>query len=112
VLADQSRLKRALAVARDLDRHRAVVGPDGLPARPVAVIGRVVRLDAAGRIAEMMGERAAQRAFDERFLEAPDSPIELLGERAALAERTGRELRTELVSAVRRVPGSYDGVGA
>jgi hypothetical protein len=36
-------------------RDRAIVGQHGLPARPIVVIGRVVRLHAARRIAQMMG---------------------------------------------------------
>src|SRR5262249_29434275 len=78
VLADQARFKRAVAIARHRDRHRAIVGQDRLPARAVAVIGDVVRLRTAGRIAQMMRELTAQRALDQRLFEATDGCVELL----------------------------------
>ena len=59
VLRDQARLKRALAIARDIDRQRAVVSQDGLGARAITVIGRIVWLAAPGRVPEMVGQLAA-----------------------------------------------------
>jgi hypothetical protein len=44
------------------------------------MIGGVVRLLTARRVAEVMGQLAAQRALDDGFLESTDRRIELLGE--------------------------------
>ncbi len=79
VLTDQAWLKRPFTIAGHLNRDRAVVCEDGLATRAVAVIARVVRLRATRRVAEMMRQLAAQRALDERCLEAADRGIELLG---------------------------------
>lgn len=49
------------------------------------MIGAVVGPDAARRIAQMMGQLAAQRALDEGFLEAANRRIELLMRQRALA---------------------------
>ena len=96
VLGDQPRLEGALAIARHVERERAVVGQDRLAARPVAMIRGVLRLGAAGRIAQMMRELAAQRPLDDRFLEPADRRVELLVARAGLGERIDRESRTGL----------------
>ena len=102
VFGDEPRLKRALAIARHVDRQRALVGQDRLPARPIAMIGRVVGLGPAGRIAQMMRELAAQGALDDGLLEAADGGLELLVGDRPLAERTGRESRREPAPAARQ----------
>lgn len=42
VFADELRLKCALAIARDGQRQRPLLGEHGLPAAPVAIIGRLL----------------------------------------------------------------------
>ena len=102
VLPDQARLKGALAIARDLNRDRAVVRPDGFAARAVAVIGRGVGLRATRRVPEMRRQLAAQRALDERFLETADRGIELVdGDRSfpdELIENVRRNRRQRCVA--------------
>src|SRR5687768_9548914 len=51
------------------------------------MIGDVLRLDAAGRIAEMVGQLAAEGALHDRFLEATDGGIELLRRERALTHK-------------------------
>jgi hypothetical protein len=94
VLRDQARLERPLAVARHVDRERAVVGQYRLSARAVAIIGGVVRFRAAHRIPQVVRELATQRALDDRFLEATDGRVELLGRDPPPGERIDRESRT------------------
>ena len=60
VFADQPRLERAVPVARHRERQRAVIGQHRLPARPIAMIGRVLGLGPTRRIAEMVGQLGAQ----------------------------------------------------
>ena len=90
VLGDQPRLERALAITRDLNRQRPVVGQDRLAACPVAVIGGGIRSGAAGRVAQMVRELAAQGPLDNRFLEAPDRRVQLLVGNRALADELSR----------------------
>src|SRR5207237_9214684 len=78
VFRDQSRLKTALAIARDVDRQRTIVGEHGLLARAVAMIAALLGLDAARRIAQMMRQLAAPGAFDDGLLKAADRRLELL----------------------------------
>ena len=59
VCGDHARRKCALPIARDVDGQRPVVGQHGLRAGAIAVIGRVVGLDAPARVAEVMGQLAA-----------------------------------------------------
>ena len=54
VLADQLRLEAAVAIARDFDAHRALVGEDRLGARAVAVVALPVGLLLPGRVAQML----------------------------------------------------------
>src|SRR5262249_30427708 len=102
VFANQSRFKCPLAIARDVDRDRTIVGLHGLATRAVAVIGRVVRLHAAGRIAQMVSELATQRPLDQRFLETADGGVELLGREwplpNGLVENLGRDRRQRCVA--------------
>jgi hypothetical protein len=57
VLRDQARLKRALAIrGTSIDNAPSSVG---LGARAIAVIGRILGLDAPGRVVQVMGELAA-----------------------------------------------------
>jgi hypothetical protein len=59
VLADQARLKRAVPIARHVDRQRAVVGQHGFAARAMAMIGAIIGLHSARRVAEVVGQLAA-----------------------------------------------------
>jgi hypothetical protein len=68
VLADQPRLETALAIARHLDGQRAIVGQHRLLAGAVAVIGRLVRRDPAGGVAEVMRQLAAEARSITAFL--------------------------------------------
>ena len=95
VFADQARLERAGAIARDLERQRPVVGQHRLPARAIAMIGRVLGLRPARRIAQMVRQLAAQRPLDDRLLEPADRRVELLGRERPLARRIDRESRRE-----------------
>ena len=78
MLGDEPRLKRPLAVARDVNRQRAVVGQHRLATRPIPMIGGGLRLGAAWRVPEVVRELAAQGALDDGLLEAPDRGVELL----------------------------------
>src|SRR4029453_12908600 len=103
VLRDQARLERPLAIARDVDRERPVVGQDLFAARAVAMIRRVVGFRPAWRVTEMVCELATERALDNRFLEATHGGVELLGRDRALAEKVGQDLaRHRCEGAVRR----------
>ena len=107
VLGDQPRLEGALAIARHLDRQRAIVGQDRLPARPIAMIGRVVRLGAARRIAQVVGQLAAERALDDRLLEAPDRGLELLVGDRPLANELVENLRRDRRQTARQASGVF-----
>lgn len=73
VLADQLRLKGAVAITRHVDRDRSVVRQHRLAARPVAVIGDQLRLRRAGRVAEMVRQLGAERPLDQAFLKRRDA---------------------------------------
>jgi hypothetical protein len=51
------------------------------------MIRRVVRLRAARRIAQVVGQLAAQRALDDGLLEASDRHLELLGRERPLPHK-------------------------
>ena len=89
VLGNQLGLERAVAIARHVDRERAVLSQDRLGPRPIAVIGGVFRLGPARRIPEMVCQLAAERTLDDGFFEPPNGGVELL--------RTNRLLPNELV---------------
>ena len=93
MFADQARLKRAVAIARNLNGDGAIVREDGFATRSIAVIGRGVGLGASRRIAEMMRELAAERPLDEGFFEAADRGVEFLGRDRALPHKLVKNLR-------------------
>jgi hypothetical protein len=78
MLGNQARLKGPGPIAGHVDGERSVVGQDGLAAGPIAMIRGVLRLDAARRRAQVVGQLAAERALDDRFLEATNGGLELL----------------------------------
>jgi hypothetical protein len=85
VFGDQARLKTPLAVARDIQRDRPVVSEHGFGTGPIAVVGVRLGFRPAGRISQMMGQLAAQRALDQRLLEPANCALQLLdGERSLL----------------------------
>jgi hypothetical protein len=86
VLRNQPRLERAHTIARHVDREGAVVGQDRLGAGPIPLIRDVLRLGAAGRIAQMVRQLAAKGALHDRFLEAADRGVELLDRHRALVD--------------------------
>jgi len=61
VFAYQLRLERPLAIARDLNRDRPLVGEDGLPAGTIAMIAGELGFCRSGWVAEVVGQLAAQR---------------------------------------------------
>jgi hypothetical protein len=79
VFADQPRFEAPLAIARHVDRQRPVIGQHGLAARPVPMIGAVVRFLATGRVAQMVRELATSCALDNGLLEPTHRGVELLG---------------------------------
>src|SRR6185295_16571853 len=86
VFGDQPRLKRSVAIARDINRQRTIVGQHRLAARAITMIRGVVRFVAARWVAEMVTQLAAQRALDQCFLERAHGGIELLGGNRSLAD--------------------------
>ena len=78
MLGKEPRLEGARAVARHADAERPIVGQHGLAARPIAMIGGVLRLAPATRIPQMVGELAAEGPLDNRFLEPPNRGLYLL----------------------------------
>jgi hypothetical protein len=96
-LRDQLRLERARAIPRHRDRHRAVVGQDGLRPRPIAMIGALVGCPSAGRVAQVVRELTAQGPLDQRLLEAAYRSLKLGGGQRTVAH--------ELVKNVRRHRG-------
>jgi hypothetical protein len=84
VLADQLRRERPVAITRDVERQRAVVGQDRLTARAVAVIDGPRRLLAARRIPEMVRQLAAEHPLDQGLLEPLRNDLDL-----ALRHRAG-----------------------
>ena len=93
VLGNQLRLERALAIARHVDRQRAVVRQDRFGPCPVAMIGGVLGFSPAGRIPEVVRQLAAERTLHDRFLEATDSGIELLDGQGPLPHKLIENLR-------------------
>ena len=63
-LADQLRLKAAVAVARRLDLDRPELGLDRLGRRAVAAIARAAGRRLPGRIAQVLGQLGAQRRLE------------------------------------------------
>jgi hypothetical protein len=57
------------------------------------MIGRVLRLCVARRLAEMMGELATKRALDDGVLETPDRRLELPRRDRSLADEVVENLR-------------------
>ncbi len=79
VLGNELRLERARAIARHLEIQRPVVGEDGFATGAVAVISRRLGFAAPGRIPEMMGQLAAERPLEQRFLEASHRRLDIRG---------------------------------
>ncbi|AOJ44615.1 hypothetical protein WJ27_05510 [Burkholderia thailandensis] len=71
-LGDQHRIEGAFSVARNLDVEQVVVGRDALAAGAVAVVRAACRLGIALLVAEVVGQFAAQRAFEDCFLSLSD----------------------------------------
>ena len=69
MFAYQLRLERPLAIARDLNRDRPLVGEDGLPAGTIAMIAGELGFCRSGWVAEVVGQLAAQRPLNQRLLE-------------------------------------------
>ena len=69
MLGDEQRLEAAVAVARHLDAQRPVLGQHRLAAGAVAVVGRLLGLGRAGRVAQVVRQLGAQRTLDQRLLE-------------------------------------------
>jgi len=55
MFADQLRLEASLAIARHLNRHRAIIREHRLRAASIAMIGREVGLGLAGGVPEVIG---------------------------------------------------------
>jgi hypothetical protein len=55
VLADQERLKAALAITRHIDIDRTIVGEHGFAGRAVTLIGLAQRLRVAVWVAQVLG---------------------------------------------------------
>jgi hypothetical protein len=85
VFRNQPRLKRPVTIARHGERQRPVIGQHRLTAGPVAMIRGGVRFLATRRIAQMVGQLAAERALDDRVLEATDRRVQFFWRDRALA---------------------------
>jgi hypothetical protein len=70
VFANELRLERALAIARHLDWHRAVVGQHGSATGPIAMIGHQLGLGGAWRVTQMVAQLGAEGALDQRLLKS------------------------------------------
>lgn len=92
VLRDQQWLEGALAVARHLDAHQAVLGQHGLGTGAVAAVGGVFGLGCTGQVAQVVRQLGVQRALDERLLERQRGSVDRLR-----AHRTSDELVNELL---------------
>jgi hypothetical protein len=79
VFAYQLRLERPLAIARDLNRDRPLVGEDGLPAGTIAMIAGELGFCRSGWVAEVVGQLAAQRPLNQRLLEPSRRGLDLFG---------------------------------
>src|SRR5207244_7945710 len=84
-----------LTIPRHLDRQRTVIRQDRFAARAVAMIGDLLRLAPAGRIAEVMGELAAEGALNDGFLEAADRRLQLLVRQRPLPNKLIEDLRQD-----------------
>ena len=87
VFANQLRLERPLAIARDLNRQGPIVGEDRLAAGAVALIRGERGLGGAGWVAKVVGQLAAQRSLNQSLLEASRRGLDFLG-----GQRTSRTI--------------------
>jgi hypothetical protein len=79
MLGDQQRLEAALAVARDFDAQRAVLGQYGIAGIAVAVVGYVGRFLCPRHVAQVVAEFPAQRSLNERLLQRRRRVLNRLG---------------------------------
>ena len=92
VPADELGLKRALAVARDVNAQGTAIGQHRLGTLAIAVIGRsAFRLELARCVTQVMAHLGAQRALKNRFLELLEDAFQF-GRR----HRPGNELLKQL----------------
>ena len=89
-LADQLRLKAALAVPRSVDPHRALVGQERLGRPAVARVPHPARRRVPGRIAQMLGQLLLERALDHPAGDLAEHAV--LSEDLALASLAGDQL--------------------
>ena len=73
-LADQLRLKAAVAVPRRLDLDRPELGVQPLRRRAVAGVARPAGRRLTGRIAQVLGQLGAQRRLEHPARELRDQP--------------------------------------
>jgi hypothetical protein len=94
-LGDQPRLERPLAITRHVNCQRPIIGQHGLTADPVAMIRRGVGFVAARRVAQVMGQLAAEGPLDDGFLEATDRRVELFRRERPLTNKLVEDLRRD-----------------
>ena len=78
-------LERPRPVARHLDRHRPVVGQDGLAAAAIPMMGRVGWPGLSRGKPEVLAEFSPQNPVDDRLLEPPGGRLDLGRRERALA---------------------------
>jgi hypothetical protein len=93
MLADDPGLEAAVAIARHLNAHRAIVGDDRLAAGVVALVALAFWLALTLTVTQVIAHLGAHRPLDDRLLERAEHRLQVLLGHRSLYELVQKLLR-------------------